>query len=681
MLSALELVLFLLAASILAVAVLGSFKLPALVAYLGVGVLIGPHAINIAGESAAITVLGELGVVFLMFTLGLEFNLAKLKTLSKYVFGLGLAQVLTTIAAGILLALFAAWLVARPGFVGNLLSNLLPASLISDIAAMDWRIGLVIGGAFAMSSTALVVKLLAEKHELDTEHGKRAFSVLLMQDLAVIPLLILVPAFAKGGGDQWVGELGSAAIKATVLLFVLLRFGPWFMGHWFRAVAKLKSHELFTLNVLLASLFFAWLTKQFGLSMELGAFVAGMLIAETDYKDQVEEDIKPFRDLLLGLFFVTIGMKVNFQVVLGAWPVVLLFTLVPLALKFALVAALTKAFGATTGTAIRTGLWLAQAGEFGFVVLSQAVLFRVLPDSLAQPIIAAMLISLLISPLLIMKANWLALRVSGQEWMVRSLQLQQVASQSLKRQNHIIICGYGRSGQGLGHLLEAEKVAYVALDLDPDRVADASKAGEPVVYGDASRKETLLAAGLHRAKAIAITFGDLKEVLKLLRVIKELAPNLHILVRGAEAADIDRLKQEGASEVVPEIAEGSLMLAANLLRVAGIDPQLVQSRIQQVRDSRYASLRGVYLGSDDKEHETIEESRAQLHTVLIGKNCVAKDRPIDALDLAGATIAVLVRNKQRTLSPSPSEVLREGDAVVLEGSHEQVHAAELKLAG
>ncbi len=673
MLSALELVLMLLAVSVFAVVVLSAFKLPPLIAYLVVGVVVGPHAINIAGESEAIAVLGELGVVFLMFTLGLEFNLAKLKTLSKYVFGLGLAQVSLTIFATIALA----------SGVGHLSKvGVIPEGFASTLMGIDWRVGLVVGGAFAMSSTALVVKMLAEKRELETEHGKRVFSVLLMQDLAVIPLLIMVPALASGSsGPQLAEEIGLAAFKAVALLIILLRFGPWIMGNWFRTVVKLKSHELFTLNVLLASLFFAWLTKQFGLSMELGAFVAGMLIAETDFKDQVEEDIKPFRDLLLGLFFVTIGMKIDFGVMIGQWQTVLLLACIPVLLKFALVAGLAKVLGASSGTAIRTGIWLAQAGEFGFVILSQAVIVKLLPDALSQPIIAAMLISLLVSPFLIMRANSLALRVSGQEWMLRSLQLQKVASQTLKQQNHVVICGYGRSGQGLAHLLEAEKVAFVALDLDPDRVSDASKAGEPVVFGDASRRETILAAGLHRAKAVAITFADDKAVIKLIKVIKELAPKVPILVRGGAEADMNAFKQAGASTVVPEIAEGSLMLAANVLSVAGISAQSVQARVQQVRDSRYESLRGVFLGSDDREHETIEASRMQLHTVLVGPNCYAKGRALSTLDLSGAKVSVLVRNRERMIDPNGVQILQEGDALVLEGSHEQVQAAELKLAG
>ena len=660
MLSSLELMVLLLAAAVIGVVAMSAIKMPPLVAYLSVGVLIGPHAINLAGQSATTSLLGELGVVFLMFTIGLEFNLAKLKVLSRYVFGLGLAQVVTTVAAAMLLALAFSWLAPQMG--------------------IDWRAGLVVGGAFAMSSTALVMKMLAEKHELETEHGKRVFSALLMQDLAVIPLLILVPALAAGD-SSWVQEMSFAALKAVVLLFILLRFGPWVMGKWFRTVAKLKSHELFTLNVLLASLVFAWITKKAGLSMELGAFVAGMLIAETDFRDQVEEDIKPFRDLLLGLFFVTIGMQIDFAVVIGAWPLVLLFLCGPLLLKFVLIAGLTKLFGSTTGTAIRTGIWLAQAGEFGFVIMSQAGVLKVVPAEFAQPIVAAMLISLLVSPLLILKANWFALRVSGQEWMLRSLQLQQVASQSMKRQNHIIICGYGRSGQGLGHILESEKVAYIALDLDPDRVAEASAGGEPVVFGDAARRETLLAAGLHRAKAVAITFAQDQSVIKLIRVIRDLAPNIHILVRGGSEADIGQLRAAGASDVVPEIAEGSLMLAANLLGIAGVSREQVQRRVDEVRESRYASLRGVFLGADDKEHETIESSRSQLHTVLIGEKCSAKGSAIGDINLVGARIAVVVRNRQRTVSPPPHYVLLLGDAVVLEGSHDQVQAAELKLAG
>jgi monovalent cation:H+ antiporter-2, CPA2 family len=435
MLSSLELTLALLAAAVMAVVALRAFGLPPLVAYLLIGVVLGPHAAGLAANDHSTQALGEIGVVFLMFSIGLEFNLDKLKTLKQHVFGLGSAQV------GVSIVISVASLV------------LLPAGLVAWFfpGGTDWRGALALGGALAMSSTALVMKILAEQREMESEHGKRIFGVLLFQDLAVIPLLVVIPALAVGGND-WIWALIIAMAKATILLILLLKFGPSMMGHWFRLVARQKSHELFTLNVLLATLFFAWLTGQAGLSMELGAFVAGMLIAETEFRDQVEEDIKPFRDVLLGLFFVSIGAQLNLSTVLSGWLQVLALLAVPVLGKFILVWALAKAFRASNGVAIRSGIWLAQAGEFGFVLLTQAVGAKLLGETTVQYALAAMLISLLISPLFIMQANRLALRASSQEWLERSMQLQSIAAKSFGRSKHILIAGFGRSGQALAHL-------------------------------------------------------------------------------------------------------------------------------------------------------------------------------------------------------------------------------------
>ena len=411
MLSSIELALVLLATSVLAVVGLRTLRLPPLVAYLAVGVLLGPHATNVAGDPEVVRHAGELGVVFLMFSLGLEFSLAKLNLLRRLVFGLGASQVSLTIVFTL-----AAFL-------------LVPADMIASVLGegVDWRVALVLGGTAAMSSTAMVIKLLSEKRELETEHGRRVFGVLLFQDLAVIPLLILIPALATGG-DSWMQAIGLAALKAVVILVLLLRFGPPLMKRWFNIVARQRSHELFTLNVLLATLLFAWLTERAGLSMPLGAFVAGMLISETEYRYQVEEDIKPFRDVLLGLFFVAIGTLLDLRVVADSWPQVLLFMTVPILFKFALVVVLVRIFGGGAGTAIRTGVWLAQAGEFGFVLLALGTAVGLVSDAALQPVLAAMLLSMLASPVLIEQANRIALRLSSQEWLQRSLQLQSIAS-------------------------------------------------------------------------------------------------------------------------------------------------------------------------------------------------------------------------------------------------------------
>jgi CPA2 family monovalent cation:H+ antiporter-2 len=659
---ALELTLILLGASIFMVALLRRLGLPTLVGYLAVGAVLGPYAGNLAGDSEVVHTLAEFGVVFLMFTLGLEFSLPKLAALRSYVFGLGPAQVLGTMALAVL---------AMLTLPGEWMQTLIPGGV-------DWRGAVVLGGAMAMSSTALVSKMLAESRELETEHGKRVFGILLFQDLALIPLLVLTPALSDGG-DHWREDLGWAVAKAAVLLFVLLRFGPPLMRGWFLRVARLRSHEVFTLNVLLATLLFAWLTGKAGLSMELGAFVAGMLISETEYRYQVEEDIKPFRDLLLGLFFITIGMKLNVAVVLAAWPTVLALLVLPVLLKFALVAGLVWAARGGAATAIKTGIWLAQAGEFAFVLLVLAMQGGLLVESSLQPMLAAMLLSILLSPFLIRQAERIALRVSGQEWMQRSLQLQLVATRAIAQQKHVILCGYGRSGQSLAHVLESEGIAFVALDLDPDRVRKAAAAGEAVVFGDASRRETLIAAGIHRASALVVTYADTPATLHLLAVTRQLAPNLPVLVRTTSDGDLDLLRAAGATEVVPEIVEGSLMLASHALALTGVPLPRVLQRIRTIRDSRYQMLRGYFHGADDHQAENIEESHQRLHTVTIQPAVAAVGRTLSTLPIGSCRITAMVRAGRRMVDPAPDLEILEGDTLVLAGTVEQVNGAEARL--
>lgn len=662
MLSALEVTLLLLAASIVSVLLLRRLGMPPLVAYLLVGVVIGPFASLVAGGEPALHTLGELGVVFLMFTIGLEFNLTKLRAMHRFVFGHGTAQVTITILA----VLAATGLLALGGWGGSV------------TAGLDWRAGLVLGSALAMSSTALVSKLLTERRELESEHGRRVFAILLFQDLALIPLLIVIPALG-GGDDGWLLSIGWALVKACVLLLVLLRFGPTLMQGWFLQVARQRSHELFTLNILLVALLLAWITKKAGLSMELGAFVAGMLISETEYRYQVEEDIKPFHDILLGVFFITVGMRLDLVVVLQQWPLVLLLTLVPALVKFGIVAAVCRVLGDPAPTSIRTAVWLTQAGEFAFVLLALASDGRILSHELLQPVMASMLISMLISPWLIARADWLALRVTNQEWLLRSLQLQTIAARSLSRDKHIIICGYGRSGQSLAHVLEAESVPFVALDLDADRVREAASAGESVVLGDATRRETLLAAGLHRAAVLVVTYDDTPTTVRLIKVVRELAPQLPVVVRTATDAELERLRQAGATEVVPEVVEGSLMLASHALALAGTPLARVLRRIRSIREDRYRLLRSYFHGADDHEIETIEVDHRRLHAVTVTPASAAVGRELCSLPLEGCEVGALVRDGRRRLQWPDDLRLQAGDTLVLVGTVEQVNAAEDRL--
>ncbi len=662
--TALELTLILLAAAVIAVVALRAFGVPPLVAYLAVGVLIGPHAAGLAGEEDATHGLGEIGVVFLMFSLGLEFSLPKLNSLRRHVFGLGAAQVGTTMA------------------VSFLALTLMPLAWLTVLfpGGIDWRAAIAVSGAVAMSSTALVSKLLTERRELETDHGRRVFSVLLFQDLAVIPLLILIPALASGDKDWWMG-LMLALFKAVCLLAILLRFGPPLMRRWFSLVARQRSHEVFTLNVLLATLLFAWLTKQFGLSMELGAFVAGMLIAETEFRYQVEEDIKPFRDVLLGLFFVTIGMQLDIAVVIQAWLPVALILILSVLIKFALIFGLVRLLGGSQGVGIRTGIWLAQSGEFGLVLLGLASGTYLLSEQAIQPVLAAMLLSLLVSPVLIAQANRIALRASSQEWLTRSLQIQKIASSSISRRGHVLIAGYGRSGQALAHVLESESIPYVALDLDPDRVREASSAGDSVVYGDATKTEALTAAGVHRACALAITFDDRAAVFRLLDKISHVAPALPVLVRSTTDNELERLRRAGATEVVPEIAEGSLMLASHALALAGVSREQVVKRVGEIRAGRYQLLQGFFHGADDSGLDDIESEHVHLHSITLAANSASAGKALGELPLDGVRIPALMRKGKRILEPSGEMRLQADDTVVICGTPDQIGAAETVLQG
>ncbi|MGN6390360.1 MAG: monovalent cation:proton antiporter-2 (CPA2) family protein [Burkholderiaceae bacterium] len=657
--SGLELILLMLGAAVLGVVAFRMLHLPPMLGYLAVGIAIGPHALGVVSDDDSTRTLGEFGVVFLMFSIGLEFSLPKLSSMRRIVFGLGTAQVLATIAA----AMACGWGAGR----------LLPIS-----AGISWQAAFALGGALAMSSTAIVSKLLTERVELETEHGRRILGILLFQDLALVPLLIIVPAVAHNPRDL-AGTLAWAGLKAVAVLVLLLFLGQKLMRGWFQIVVKRRSQELFMLNLLLVTLGAAWITERAGLSLALGAFVAGMLISETEYRHQVEEDIKPFRDVLLGLFFISIGMLLNLRVVLEHWWLVLLLLTVPVLLKFALIAALARLFGATTGVALRTGLALAQAGEFGFVLLNQAGGLQLMDPLLIQIILASMVLSMLVAPFILAKSDAIVLKLSANEWMVQSLALTRIASRTMSAQKHVLVAGFGRSGQNLARLLEDEGIPYQALDLDPERVREAQAAGANVSYGDASRRESLVAAGIHRAAALVVTYADTRSALRVLHFAHELAPALPVIVRSYDDTDLDKLQGAGATEVVPEAIEGSLMLASHALIMLGVPLRRVVHRIQQARGERYASLRGYFHGASDVGDDA-EHLHVRLHSVPLEEGASAVGRTLGELALGetGAAVTMLRRGKVR-IDADDATVLQVGDIVVLRGSAEAVARAEVRL--
>ena len=649
----LQLVLLLLALAVLVVALFRVLSLPPVLGYLLVGAAIGPHALKLLPESAGARDLAEFGVVFLMFTIGLEFSLPRLMIMKRLVFGLGLAQVLVTM------------LVIMP---------------LSMWLGTSWQAALALGGALAMSSTAVASKLLSERMEMNSEHGRQIMGVLLLQDLAVVPLLILVPAL--GGELHSLPHVMSlAALKGAVVLAVVLFFGQRLMGAWFTIVARRKSAELFMLNLLLITLGLAYLTELAGLSLALGAFLAGMLISETDYRFQVEQDIKPFRDVLLGLFFITVGMYLDPLLIGRHLAAVLGILLGLLVIKLGIAVALSRLAGASSGNALRTGLWLCAGGEFGFVLLAQVAEEQLVGTLVTQLVLAGVVLSLLLAPLLIHFSDRIVLRLVASEWMLRSMALTQIAALTISTEKHAILCGYGRTGQHLARFLEQENISYVALDVDPERVHEAAAAGDPVVFGDASRREMLIAAGIHRANVVIVTSNDAQLALRVLHHARELEPGLPVVVRAAEEADVERFAAAGAAEVVPEALESSMMLATHALALLGVPMHRVIKRLRELREQRYALLRGFFHGATDSTDHLADAQQPRLHSVVLTEGARAVGQRLGELKLVetGVSVSAIRRRGIRGIEPGDETRLEAGDVAVLLGVPAALAAAEERL--
>lgn len=632
----------------LAVVIFRRFNLPPVLGYLLVGSLIGPHALNLMEDVTRAQYLAEFGVVFLMFSIGLEFSLPKLYAMKRIVFGLGLLQVLLSVA-----------------LIGGIVISF----------GLSWQLGVALGGVFAMSSTAVLTKLLAERMQLDSAHGREVMGVLLFQDLAVVPLLVLIPSLSQPP-EKLAMMLGVALLKAIVVLAVILVFGQQLMRKWFHFVARAKSSEVFVLNVLLITLGLAYVTELAGLSLALGAFVAGMLISETEFRLQVEEDIKSFRDVLMGLFFVTIGVKLDLSILLGLWWQILLALAALLIVKSLMVGVLSWRLGASPGNAIRSALWLCAGGEFGFVLLGEIMH---LPKSVEQIALTVLVLSMLVAPFIVQYSEKLVMRFVASEWLLRSMQLTRIAAQSMGAEKHAILCGFGRNGQYLARFLGQEGVNYIALDLDPDRVREASAGGESVVFGDSGRKESLMAAGLMRASVVIITINDTPLAEKILHHVQELRPDLPVVVRTSDERDLARLSKAGAAEVVPETLEASLMLASHALVLVGVPINRVLKRIRQARTQRYRLLRGFFHGLSDSDED--DEYQSRLHSVWLAPGAAGIGQTLAQLDMEsfGCEVSAIRRRGIRAVEPAPETRLEVGDVVVVLGDPEAVSAAEQRL--
>lgn len=652
-------VMIILSGSVISTALLRRFRLPPVLGYLMVGLLIGPYAFKLIPNPYDLHFLSEFGLVFLLFSLGLEFSLAKMSALRKTVFGLGSAQV-------VLCSLFF-W------------------STLHYIFGLSSETSLIIAGALGLSSTAIVTQELTRWNELNSNHGHSAIGILLFQDLAAVIFLIVVPALADSSDHNFSLAIGLIILKGVVLFAAMLAVGKWLMPVIFHEVSKTRSEELFVMTVLLVVLTAAWITHAIGLSMALGAFIAGMMLGESHFKHQIEADIRPFRDILLGLFFVTVGMQLDYQVLMTNLHWVLLASLGLIISKALLISVLAKLLGKDRSSAIRTGLVLAQGGEFGFALLTLAMANQLLEPALSSFIVAIIVVSIAVTPFLIRFNSRISQLLSPNKPYEESMPhtFNELAEATSELEGHIIVCGFGRVGQTVARFMRKENLPILALDTDPIRVQEAAGGGENIFYGDSSSRKILKAAGISRASLVVVTVNEYEQSLNIVLGIRALSPTIPIVVRTRDDSHLEDLKVAGATEVIPEALEGSLMLVTHVMSQMHIPFRRIARMVQKAREERYQLLHGYFHGGHsqllDKEGNPLQ----RLHPVHISDSCFANGKRIADLRLSQCHVKVMnVHRKDDVIeSPDIHFKLHSGDTLIIQGLADHIEQAESRLYG
>ena len=647
----LEVILFVFLIALTVTVIFRQLKLSVILGYLLVGALVGPHALAIVPNSDAIKQVAEFGIVFLMFTVGLEFSLPTLISLKKPVFVIGGIQVTLTL-------------------------------VLTTLAAVAFGLpvlsALVIASITAMSSTAIVVKQLNDQLELHTQHGLNAVGILLFQDLAVVPLIILIAGLARPTQNGLGLLLIWALVKGIFAFLLIFTIGRWLLRPIFHLISKTRAIELFTLTVLLVTLTAAWLTNALGLSFALGAFLAGIMLAETEFRHQIEVEIRPFRDILLGLFFVTIGMLTDASTWSHTWfPIALLFSGIVFG-KILLITLISRLSGNSLSTSMRTGLVLAQGGEFGFALLTLAVTENILPPHYSQIVLAALLLSIAISPIIIRYNQKIVELLLPQTAIAKDLTASKqeisMAAQSLK--HHIIICGYGRVGQHIARLLGEVDFPYIGLDLNSQLVKQASLAGEKVMYGDPTHPSILVAAGLDSAQVLVISFNDLKATTEILSMVRRSHPKLPILVRCRDETELKQLRRFGATQIIAELFEQSITMSHHLLNLIDIPVKRIHELMQELRSEDYNLLLKVYAAEDQQA-----SAHDHLYPIIIPPNAYAINHTLSDLKLNqfNTEVVAIRRDNSKQLQPHGNTKILANDIIIVYGANANLELAEKKL--
>lgn len=551
-------ILILLGVAVIVVVTFQRLHIPTSLGYLLVGVVLGPYTIGPTVHIPEFKALAEFGVVFLLFTIGLNYSLPQLHALRNQVLGLGVAQVaLTTIIVGVIV-----WLAGLPATAA-----------------------FVVGAVFAQSSSTIIGSQLSEQGEENSTHGRLGLAMSVFQDVTAVPFLVIIPVLGVGAGmGALAGALGWAMVKALAAIALVLFVGRWLLRPLFQLVAKRRNAEVFTLAVLLVALLAAWSTNSLGLSLAFGAFLAGMMLGETEFRHQVESSIRPFRDVLLGLFFVGIGMMIDPAAIPDIWYWALLGTLLILGSKILIVAAIVKKNGYDAFTTWRIALLLAVGGEFGFALLAIALEAQVVDMRVGQIAFTSVLLSMIVGALLIRFNHVIAGRLAGPQRREDQGIPDKLAELP---EPQVLLGGYGRVGHTIAVLLQDSGIPFVAFDHNPKRVAQGRADGHPVLYGDISDPNLLATVQVERTALVVITVDDAKTAIRTVSHLRSLCPQVPVIARAKDLETSSQLIDAGATHAYPEAIEASLRLGATALQILRVADKDVELIIQSVRDWDY----------------------------------------------------------------------------------------------
>lgn len=638
--------------SALVVFILGRLKVSSIVGFLIAGVILGPHGFKLIREVQDVELLAEIGIILLMFTIGLEFSLKNLMLLRRAVFGGGLLQISLTTGAVVLLGIF-------------FLQSRMNTALLN-------------GFLVSLSSTSIVMKILHERGEMYAPHSRMSLGMLIFQDLCVVPFMLMIPILAGNGGG--IGDISYTMIKALVVIGLVLFAANWAVPRILHEVVSTRSRELFVITIILLCLGTAFLTSLFGLSLALGAFLAGIVISESEYASQAISDILPLKESFTGLFFISIGMlfdalflKTNLLMVITAVFVILILKIITVSLS-------ASAFGQSLRNSIQTGLHLSQIGEFSFVLAEAGKANGLITEETYQIFLAASILTMILTPFMISASPSIALWFISMPLSRRFERMHKTAEREgpIRRLNHVIVVGFGMNGRNLARVLRESEIPYVVLELNNNTVRKMKKRGEPIYYGDGTSIDILHRLGIQAAKVLVIAISDAPATRRIVQIARKANPDLYIVVRTRYVAEVDHLLELGANEVIPEEFETSIEIFSRVIDHYHIPGNVIKEHIDSIRKDSYSVLRGVEL---PKKHlaERYELLKGiETETYLIKDTARVAGRSLKELDLraaTGVTIIAIKRGDRIHQNPPPDFILKSGDVLLFIGRIEDIHRA------